>query len=87
MTMVPHMNVLLFLPRYKPNQSSFTNFPCKPFILLEKGKVNLVIYFCDGLGGIGAKRGGTQEQCSQKLLELAEIFRKIIKIFENDEYI
>ena len=29
---------------------------------------------------IGAKRGGTQEQCSQKLLELAEIFRKIIRI-------
>ena len=32
---------------------------------------------------IGAKRGGTQEQCSQKLFELAEIFRKIIKNFIN----
>ena len=31
---------------------------------------------------IGAKRGGTREQCSQKLLELAEIFRKIIKVFK-----
>ena len=28
---------------------------------------------------IGAKRGGTREQCSQKLFGLAEIFRKIIK--------
>ena len=36
---------------------------------------------------IGAKRGGTQEQYSQKLFELAEIFGKIIKIFINNEYI
>jgi hypothetical protein len=36
---------------------------------------------------IGAKRGGTWEQCSQKLFELAEIFGKIIKIFINNEYI
>ena len=34
-------------------------------------------------GAIGAKRGGTQEQCSQKLFELAEIFRKIIRVFLN----
>ena len=37
---------------------------------------------------IGAKRGGTREQCSQKLFDLAEIFRKIIKIidiFDVDE--
>jgi hypothetical protein len=31
----------------------------------------------------GAKKGGTREQCSQKLFELAEIFRKIIKIYKN----
>ena len=30
---------------------------------------------------IDVKRGGTREQCSQKLFEMAEIFRKIIKIF------
>jgi hypothetical protein len=29
---------------------------------------------------IAAKRGGTREQCSQKLFELAKIFWKIIKI-------
>ena len=32
--------------------------------------------------GIGAKRGGTREQCSQKLFELAEIFKKIIKNYK-----
>ena len=37
--------------------------------------------------GIGAKRGGTREQCSQKLFELPEIFGKIIKIFITNEYI
>jgi hypothetical protein len=37
--------------------------------------------------GIGAKWGGTQEQCSQKLFELAEVFGKIIKIFIINEYI
>ena len=37
--------------------------------------------------GIGAKRGGTQEQCSQKLFELAEIFRKVIQIIINQSYI
>ena len=31
------------------------------------------------VSGIGAKRGGTREQCTQNLFELAEIFRKIIK--------
>jgi hypothetical protein len=36
---------------------------------------------------IGAKRGGTREQCSQKLFELAEIFRKIIQIIKNYKYI
>ena len=36
---------------------------------------------------IGAKRGGTREQCSQKLFELGEIFRKIIRIFMNKKYI
>ena len=42
-------------------------------------------YFCSLLNmvPIGAKRGGTQEQCSQKLFELAEIFRKIIKGFKH----
>jgi hypothetical protein len=34
------------------------------------------------VGGIGAKRYGTREQCSQKLFELAEIFRKIINNFQ-----
>jgi hypothetical protein len=37
--------------------------------------------------GIGAKMGGTREQCSQKLFELAEIFRKIIKIMKNYKHI
>ena len=32
---------------------------------------------------IGTKRGGTREQCSQKLFELAEIFRKIVSIASN----
>ena len=34
-------------------------------------------------GWHGAKRGGTREQCSQELVELADIFRKIIKMFMN----
>ena len=36
---------------------------------------------------IGAKRGGTREQCSQKLFELAEIFRKKNKKNGNFKYI
>ena len=36
---------------------------------------------------IGAKRGGVQEQCSQKLFGLAEIISKIIKFFKNYRYI
>ena len=35
---------------------------------------------------IGAKRGGTHEQCSQKLFEMAEICKKII-IFINYKFI
>ena len=31
---------------------------------------------------IGAKRGETREQCSQKLFDLAEIFRKIVIILK-----
>ena len=45
-----------------------------------KGKdklVGLVLYI------IGLKRGGTREQCSQKLFELPEIFMIIIKMFMN----
>jgi hypothetical protein len=38
------------------------------------------------MSDIGAKRGGTQEQCSQRLFKLAEIFRKIIKNFINYKY-
>jgi hypothetical protein len=36
---------------------------------------------------IGAKRGGTWEQCSQKLFEPAEIFRKITIISIYHKYI
>ena len=36
---------------------------------------------------LGAKRVGAREQCSQKSFELAEIFRKIIKIFIHYHYI
>jgi hypothetical protein len=34
----------------------------------------------DNTEAIGAKRGGQWEQCSKKVFELAEIFRKIIQI-------
>ena len=47
----------------------FRNEPSMYFILLQ----------LNTLMSIGAKKGGTGEQCSQKLFELAEIFRKIIK--------
>ena len=46
---------------------------------------NFLLKYCEYT--IGAKRGGTREQCSQKLFELAEIFWKIIKIFINIKYI
>ena len=32
---------------------------------------------------IGAKRGGTREQCSQKLFEMAEIFGKIKRVLQE----
>ena len=35
----------------------------------------------------GAKMGETQEQCSQNLYEMAEIFKKIIIIFISYKYI
>ena len=51
------------------------------------GMLHLVLRNDTPVSVIGAKRGGMREQCSQKLFELAEIFRKMNKMFMNYKYI
>ena len=71
--------------------SSFT--PQEDLLVFEHDASQITCELCgkkEGTGimvSIGAKRGGTWEQCSQKLFEQAEIFWKIIKISINYKYI
>ena len=75
------MILLLYCMQAKPRNVLIVEYVGRLTRLTVVPKLEMLERFVPPF--IGAKRGGTREQCSQKLFELAEIFGKIKRLLQK----